>query len=58
MTGLGKRETWIKTDVTQEFEVEPTLNDIKDMLGDIETILEMEEADERRYWAANKDQSR
>ena len=50
VTGLGRKETWVKAEMAQEFDGEPTYEQISEMAADIETILNMEEESERIYW--------
>jgi len=45
-----KNETWIQCKITADFETEPTIEDIRDLAGDVELVLLMEEDDEREYW--------
>ena len=41
-----------------EFDIDPTLEDVRDMITDIDTILNEEEATENARWNSLKDQPR
>jgi len=45
-----KNESWISCKISSEFHEEPTIEDIRDLAGDVELVLLMEEDDERDYW--------
>ena len=54
----GNLQTWVKAEVMGEFETDPTLEDVRDMITDIDTILNEEEVTENVRWNSLKDQPR
>ena len=54
----GNLQTWVKAEVMGEFETDPTLDDVRDMITDIDTILNEEEVTENVRWNSLKDQPR
>ena len=54
----GNLQTWVKAEITGEFESDPDLQDIADMIGDIDTILNEEESTENVRWNGIKNQQR
>lgn len=54
----GNLQTWVKAEVTGEFDTDPALDDVRDMITDIDTILNEEEATENVRWSSLKDQPR
>ena len=54
----GNLQTWVKAEVMGEFETDPTLDDVRDMITDIDTILNEEEVTENVRWSSLKDQPR
>ena len=54
----GNLQTWVKAEVMGEFDTDPTLEDVRDMITDIDTILNEEEATENVRWSSLKDQPR
>lgn len=54
----GNLQTWVKAEVMGEFDIDPTLEDVRDMITDIDTILNEEEATENARWNSLKDQPR
>jgi len=54
----GNIQTWIKAELLTEFDSEPTLEDIADIITDIDTILIQEEETENVRWNATKNQHR
>ena len=54
----GNLQTWIKAEVMGEFDTDPTLDDVRDMITDIDTILNEEEVTENVRWSSLKDQPR
>ena len=54
----GNLQTWVKAEVMGEFDSDPTLEDVIDMITDIDTILNEEEATENVRWNSLKDQPR
>lgn len=54
----GNLQTWVKAEVMGEFDSDPTLEDVIDMITDIDTILNEEEATENDRWNSLKDQPR
>ena len=54
----GNLQTWVKAEVMGEFDSDPTLEDVRDMITDIDTILNEEEVTENVRWNSLKDQPR
>ena len=54
----GNLQTWVKAEVMGEFDSDPTLEDVRDMITDIDTILNEEEVTENVRWSSLKDQPR
>ena len=54
----GNLQTWVKAEVMGEFDTDPTLDDVRDMITDIDTILNEEEVTENVRWSSLKDQPR
>ena len=54
----GNLQTWVKAEVMGEFDSDPTLEDVIDMITDIDTILNEEEVTENVRWNSLKDQPR
>ena len=54
----GNLQTWVKAEVMGEFDTDPTLEDVRDMITDIDTILNEEEVTENDRWNSLKDQPR
>ena len=54
----GNLQTWVKAEVMGEFDTDPTLEDVRDMITDIDTILNEEEVTENVRWNSLKDQPR
>ena len=54
----GNLQTWVKAEVMGEFDTDPTLDDVRDMITDIDTILNEEEVTENVRWNSLKDQPR
>ena len=54
----GNLQTWVKAEVMGEFDNDPTLEDVRDMITDIDTILNEEEVTENVRWNSLKDQPR
>ena len=54
----GNLQTWVKAEVMGEFDSDPTLDDVRDMITDIDTILNEEEVTENVRWSSLKDQPR
>lgn len=52
----GSLQTWVKAEITGEFDTDPTIADIQEMIANISTILDEEEATENARWNAIKDQ--
>ena len=54
----GNLQTWVKAEVMGEFDSDPTLEDVRDMITDIDTVLNEEEVTENVRWNSLKDQPR
>ena len=46
----GNLQTWIKAEILTEFEGEPSIDDVREIIRDIDEILKEEEVTENARW--------
>lgn len=54
----GNLQTWIKAELLVEFEEEPTITDVREIINDIDAILKEEEVTENARWNASENKLR